>query len=71
MRAYRNVIIAAAFVELVAAGLIAGARANEVRCDGAATKAEQMAGHRAELPKEASLTSAYMVCSDTTVACSP
>lgn len=71
MRSYRNVVIAVAFVEFIAAGVIAGASANEARCDGAATKIERTAGIEAASTTDAASKSTYMICSDMPIACSP
>jgi hypothetical protein len=66
MGKYRNMVIVVAFVEFIAAGLIAGAgaRAGDIGCVGAGGKVEQSAGARAA-------ASPYMVCSDMPAACSP
>jgi hypothetical protein len=64
MAKFRNIVIAVAFFEFVAAGLMAGARAGDIGCVGAAGKVEQSAGVKA-------VASPYAVCSDMPSACSP
>lgn len=64
MSKYRNIIIAVAFIEFIAAGLIAGARAGDIGCVGAGGKAGQSAGAVA-------VPSPYAVCSEMPAACSP
>jgi len=71
MGKYRNMVIAVAFVEFIAAGVIAGARANDVACAGTATKVEQTSGVPVTGSKDGGPTSAHMVCSDMPIACSP
>lgn len=63
---YRNMVIVVAFVELIAAGLIAGAgaRAGDIGCIGTAGKVEQTTSEKVA-------ASPYMVCSDMPAACSP
>lgn len=63
---YRNMVIVVAFIEFIAAGLIAGAgaRAGDIGCVGAGRKVEQSVGAKA-------VASPYMVCSDMPSACSP
>lgn len=64
MAKFRNIIIAVAIIEFVAAGLIAGARAGDIGCKEAGGKVEQSAGAKA-------VPSPYAVCSDMPSACSP
>ena len=61
---YRNMVIVVAFVEFIAAGLIAGARAGDIGYVETAARVEQTVGARA-------VASPYMVCSDMPSACSP
>lgn len=63
---YRNMVIFVAFIEFIAAGLIAGAgaRAGDMGCIGKAGKLDQISGMSVAAPP-------YMVCSDTPSACSP
>lgn len=62
MAKYRNMFVVVAFVEFIAAGLIAGA--GGIGCVGTGRKVEQLAGARAS-------AFPYMVCRDMPSACSP
>lgn len=66
MGKYRNMVIVVAFIELIAAGLIAGAgaKAGDIGCVKNAGKVEQTVGAR-------TAASPYAVCSDMPSACSP
>jgi len=66
MSKYRNMVIVVAFIEFIAAGLIAGAgaRASDIGCVGTTGQVEQSTGAKAA-------SSPYMVCSDMPSACSP